>query len=143
MYIKNCSSVQTECGKLCIRQTWQPTTTIEHTLWQQLSMTKRHCIWNRVQCDALFGDSLQTCIGSSIAHLRYGLCCSADNAGELCEGEADSDRPVHLAVLALLRGYKDRNPAAAILSAAQPQHSLHHMEPLKLECLCSIGKQLA
>lgn len=73
-------------------------------------------------------------------HLRYGLCCSADNAGELCEGKAD--RPVHLTVLALLRGYKDRHPAAAVLSAAQPQHSLHHVEPLQLECLCGIGKEL-
>ena len=67
-------------------------------------------------------------------HLRYGLHCSADNAGELCEAEAD--RPVNLAVLALLSGHKDRHPTTAILCASQPQHSLHHVGLSGLEHSC-------
>lgn len=54
-------------------------------------------------------------MSSTRAHLGYGLCCSADNAGQLREGEAN--RPVLFAVLALLAGYEDRYPAAPTLSA--------------------------
>ena len=63
--------------------------------------------------------------------LWYRLSGSADYAGQLSHGQ--TDRPVHLAVLALLCRDKDWHPAAAILLRAQSEHALYNVHVLGQE----------